>query len=139
MLSFVQRFRASTALASLHHLETKAHLSGDDLRKRTQCVTRLAAIGPPAMPPLIRRLSNPNATAPGASIPLVVQSIGEPAVPYLAKAMHDGDSTVRHNAIALLGRLATESAIKELQDESVDLVDKEAVADALHEALAKRR
>ena len=139
MLSFVQKIRASAALTSLGQLESKRHLSGSDISKRNQCVERLSTIGEPAVPQLIRKLARADLSSNSSLIPRVIQNIGDPAVPHLARAMHDRNSTIRHNAILLLGRLGTDAAIRELQDESVDLMDKEVVEQALHEARLKHR
>lgn len=65
---------------------------------------------------------------------MILQQIGDPAVPWLAKAMHDSDCHRRHNAISLLGRIATPAAVSALDDETVDLMDMEVLQHARREA-----
>jgi len=134
MNALIQKLRAADTLARLNHLETKAHLSHSQMHKLDQYVAKLVAIGAPAVPQLVRRLANVDEENPCSSVLLVLQQIGDPAVPFLARAKHHPNHRLRHHAISLLGRIATPAAVRELQDESIDLMDKEIVDAALHEA-----
>jgi hypothetical protein len=134
MIALIQRLKALEELARLHHLESKSHLSHHELHQRDRCIARLIAIGAPAVPGLVRELGDVEFTDPSAAVPMILQKIGDPAVPCLARAMHAGDSRLRQNAIALLGRIATPSAVSELDDETVDLMDQDAVRTALIDA-----
>lgn len=134
MIALMQKLRAASALAKLDHLDAKSHLSPGNRHKRDECISRLIAIGAPGVPRLVRQLARVGDTDPYASVPMILVQIGDPAVPCLGRALHDDNSHLRHNAIAVLGRIATPAAVRELQDESVDLMDKEAVELALHNA-----
>lgn len=134
MITLIQRLKAAEELVKLHRLESKSHLSHDDLHKRDQCIANLIGIGAPAVPALVRKLGRVKPADPAAAVPMILEKIGDPAVPYLARAMHASNGHLRHNAIALLGRIATPSAVSELDDETVDLMDQEAVQTALLDA-----
>lgn len=136
MIALLQKLKAAETLAQLQHLEAKSHLSHSELHKHDKCIASLIAIGSPAVPLLVRSLAGVRDIHPGASIPMILQQIGDPAVPCLAKAMHDRDSHLRHAAISLLGRIATPAAVCALDDQTVDLMDMEALQ---HAQLAARQ
>ena len=134
MIALLQKLRAARTLSELRHLEAKSHLSHRDLHKHDTCVAKLVAIGKPAVPGLVRSLADVPEDDPTASVPMILEKIGDAAVSDLARAMHDPDVHRRHNAILVLGRIASPAAVHELDDEGMDLVDREVVKRARHQA-----
>lgn len=137
MIALMKRVKAAEMLAQLEHLEAKTHLSHSDLHKRDKCIAALIAMGSTVVPQLVRRLAKVRTVDPSDPIPLILQQIGDPAVPWLAKAMHDRDCHRRHNAISLLGRIATPAAVSALDDETVDLMDMEVLQHARRQAMER--
>lgn len=134
MIAFMQKLKAAETLATLEHLEGKPHLSPGELHKRDTCLAKLIHIGAPAVPLLVRKLAGITDSNPTAFVPMILQQMGDVAVPGLARAMHSGDCHIRHNAISLLGRIATPAAVSALDDDSVDLMDMEVLQQARHKA-----
>jgi hypothetical protein len=134
MIALMKRVKAAEMLAQLEHLEAKSYLSHSDLHKRDKCIGALIAMGSVVVPQLVRRLAKVRSVDPSAPVAMILQQIGDEAVPWLAKAMHDRDCHRRHNAISLLGRIATPAAVSALDDETVDLMDMEILQHARQEA-----
>ena len=134
MIAFIQKLKAAETLAILEHLEGKSHLSHGELHRRDTCLDKLIHIGAPAVPLLVRKLAGITDPDPSASVPMILQQMGDVAVPGLARAMHSADCHIRHNAISLLGRIATPAAVSALDDDSVDLMDMEVLQQARHSA-----
>jgi len=127
MIAFIQQLKAANTLARLSQLERRAQASQGDLHKKDQYIAKLVAIGPPAVLPVLRELAKFGEPTPTHPLYAVIQEMGDQAVPELERAMHHSGVHLRHHAIALLGRVATPAAMHALDDESVDLVDRDAI------------
>ena len=134
MIVLIQQLRAANTLARLSQLERRQHVSHADMHRRDQCIAKLAAIGSPAVPLILRRLEKLGHADPTHSLSIIIQQMGDVAVPELERAMHHPNPQIRHLAMLLLGRIGTPAALRALDDESVDLVDKEALEAARAEA-----
>jgi predicted PhzF superfamily epimerase YddE/YHI9 len=127
MIALIRQLKATNTLARLNQIDRQAHLSHADLHKRDQYMAKLVAIGPPAVLPVLRQLAKTGEANPTHPLCTVIQEMGDTAVPELERAMHHSDIHLRHHAIALLGCVATPAAMHALDDESVDLVDRDAI------------